>query len=82
MFRLEDNLGRFDQRLLPVFVAGPYSGDFDEDGDVDLADFAGMQMCFGVSPVVPPCTSGDLNGDGVISWIDFYWFSALLDGPH
>jgi hypothetical protein len=46
-------------------------GDYDEDGDVDLADFRMFQTCFGESPVSELCWPGNLNGDAVIDLADY-----------
>ena len=57
-------------------------GDFDLDGDVDLADFAAFQGCF-EQPAEDGCAPGDLNGDLVVAANDFALFCGALDqdGP-
>ncbi len=56
-------------------------GDFDNDGDVDLNDFAGFQRCFG-GYAIDECTPGDLTGTGgLIDIDDFTEFAALMTGP-
>jgi hypothetical protein len=58
------------------------TGDFDVDGDVDLADFATFQVCFG--PLDPgPCQAGNTNGDNTINLADYAAFATALEasGP-
>lgn len=63
----------------------PIPGDCDQDGDVDLADIACMQLCFGESPVPSECEKVSLapNGapDNVIDLGDYELFSILISGP-
>jgi hypothetical protein len=47
-------------------------GDSDSDGDVDLADLAGFQKCFGASPIPDECLPFDVNGDGRIGLEDYH----------
>jgi hypothetical protein len=60
-------------------------GDFDGDGDVDLADFAAFSQCFGganVPPagICPPGVSADLDGDTDVDLADFAVFSQNFTG--
>ena|GEM_PF-1652096 len=58
-------------------------GDFEPDGDVDLADFAVFQVCFGQS-ALGGCEPGNMTGaDETIDLTDFAVFVAALDagGP-
>jgi len=56
--------------------------DFDLDGDVDLGDFAHLQLCFGLPGQVPPaCTNADLNPDSSIDAGDFNVFLPCMAGP-
>ena len=57
------------------------SGDFDVDGDVDLYDFAALQVCWPQVGVAPGCEPGDLNGDGALDDIDLDIFTMVLAGP-
>ncbi len=64
----------------------PAPADFDEDGDVDLADFAKFQMCFN-GPNQPPalpgsCDGVDLDGDGDADLSDFAIYSGCFNGPN
>lgn len=63
----------------------PLAGDFDGDGDVDLADFAAFGQCFGGSglPPAPGCPAGvdaDLDGDGDVDLSDFAIFAQNFTG--
>jgi len=60
-------------------------GDFDGDGDVDLADFTQFQLCFGGSsnPPAPTCPQGvdaDLDSDGDVDLADFLIFQQNFTG--
>lgn len=58
------------------------TGDFDEDNDVDLSDFAAFQTCFsGDAPYGAGCAQGDFNADGVIDASDLADFAGALSGP-
>ncbi len=59
----------------------PY-GDEDADGDVDLADFARFQSCFGQS-APGPCSPADMTGDAAVDFDDLALFIAALEasGP-
>jgi hypothetical protein len=65
----------------PVYVAA----DFDQDSDVDLADFAMFQLCF-AGPNRPPginCSAGaDFDNDGDVDLADFAAFQACFNGPN
>ncbi|MBN1513818.1 MAG: endonuclease/exonuclease/phosphatase family protein [Phycisphaerae bacterium] len=57
------------------------NGDFDLDGDVDLADFAAFQGCFG-SAYTPECLPADLTGlDRQITLADYVEFASRFTGP-
>jgi hypothetical protein len=57
-------------------------GDLDDDGDVDLIDFARFQGCFdpGGGPEAE-CTCGDLDGDDDIDLSDYGRWEATFEGP-
>lgn len=61
----------------------PASPDADDDGDVDLADYARLMECAKVAmpPATWPCISLDLHSDGVIDVADVVEFVPLLTGP-
>jgi len=52
--------------------------DLNRDGQVDMADFAILQNCFG--PVGPGCEDADFDGDGVTDVRDYRVFFAVLGG--
>lgn len=63
----------------PVYAAG--RGDSDEDGDIDLRDFANLQQCIPEPEDPPPfgdCLVFDFNGDEVVDQSDF---DAMYDTP-
>ena len=58
----------------------PVPGDADSDGDLDLADLAGFQRCFGSES--PPCLDVfDLDTNGAIDLVDFTVIAETLTGP-
>ncbi|MCP4591073.1 MAG: hypothetical protein GY842_10030, partial [bacterium] len=57
------------------------NGDFDDDTDVDLADFAAFQRCYGVLPVEIGCQPGDMDGDEDVDLTDFATFYGVIGGP-
>jgi len=61
----------------------PGNGDFDEDWDVDLFDFAVFQRCYssaGGGPIGLDCTPGDLDADDDLDMTDYANFHAALTG--
>jgi hypothetical protein len=56
------------------------NGDFDLDADVDLADFAAFQECFG-QYALPSCGPGNMSGDGYIGLTDYDAFEGVMTGP-
>jgi len=60
-------------------------GDFDDDGDVDLNDFARFQNCFtgeGPRGMDAPCTFFDADpADGDVDAANFAVFAGALSGP-
>ena len=59
-------------------------GDFDNDGDVDLEDFAVLQKCLAVANPAqdPVCSPTDLNGDSVIGGGDVTLFIKCMSGAN
>ncbi|MCK4661069.1 MAG: SUMF1/EgtB/PvdO family nonheme iron enzyme [Phycisphaerae bacterium] len=55
-------------------------GDADQDGDVDLRDFAQFQLCFS-GDGAGDCECLDMDNDNDIDIGDFESFSVALDGP-
>jgi len=62
-----------------------YYGDFDVDGDVDLADFGHFQDCAN-GPNRPPkrgdCQDADADRDNDVDTADFLQFQACFNGPN
>ncbi len=54
--------------------------DFDDDGLVDMADFARFQNCFTGSTAAldDGCACGNFDEDGHVDWIDYQAFYAAL----
>ena len=77
---LADMSGKVVERLFygtrgaPTFVGGRL-GDYDQDEDVDLADFAAFQRC-----IQEDCPAFDDNGDGVVDIEDYAVFVQALEG--
>jgi hypothetical protein len=64
--------------------AGP-AGDFDGDGDADLADFTEFQACFNGPnrpPAGPLCEAIDLDTDDDVDLADFLEFQTCFNGPN
>ena len=59
------------------------SPDFDGDLDVDLVDFAHLQLCLGTVDVslVPSCANADLNNDLAVNSTDVHKFKNCMSGP-
>ncbi len=80
-----DGLTDGDADDVSAIISGfPIPGDFDDDGDVDLQDFAAFLDCVtgpGV-PSTPTCSDmADLSDDGDVDLIDFGLWSRLFSGP-
>jgi hypothetical protein len=59
-------------------------GDYDDDEDVDLADFAAFQNCFAGSgnPFEPlECGLADIDADADVDFEDFRRFERAVTGP-
>lgn len=62
----------------------PADGDFDADGNVDLADFGSFQLCFGQTNLRSEnqqCLPGDFVADNGITLSDLPGFVSHLTGP-
>ena len=60
-----------------------FRSDFDQDGDVDLADFAHLQCCLaGPTAAIsdPNCLDADLNGDDHVDSADLSRLLACMSG--
>ena len=58
-------------------------GDFDADGDVDVADFAVLQSCIPTPPerAFPCMVIFDYDGDQAVGLNDFVEFTTAFTGP-
>ncbi len=59
-------------------------GDGDDDGDVDLDDFAGFQECVtgpGQPSTMPGCIEFDIDSDEDVDLADMAGFQVLFTGP-
>jgi formylglycine-generating enzyme required for sulfatase activity len=66
-----------------IVLGGIGNGDSDFDGDVDLVDFANLQLCFS-GPAVPAgdgCGVFDFDGDDDVDLVDFGQFQLAFTGP-
>lgn len=77
------NNGAFPDTRGTVYVAALANGDFDSDGDRDLADFAAMQRCFdqSVDPNADACFVFDALADGFLDENDLPPFIDQFTGP-
>ncbi len=63
----------------------PVPADFDDDGDVDQADFGLVQRCFcgpGVEQTNPACAGARLDADNDVDFDDFRIFQGCVSGPN
>jgi len=58
------------------------TGHMDQDGDVDLRDFASWQRCFEMTPIGLSCKEGDFDSNGAIDLsYDYLRFRKVMTGP-
>jgi hypothetical protein len=57
------------------------AGDDDADGDLDLKDFSGFQLCFGNTAPDHRCRIFDFDEDDRIGLLDHAVFLATMSGP-
>ncbi len=72
-----DNAGQNMYGVVVTTAALP--GDVDEDNDVDMADFDAIRNNFQKS--VTTRAQGDLNGDGVVDFVDFRQWKDFFPTP-
>jgi hypothetical protein len=68
---------------MPIEVTLPGGpGDLDEDGDVDLFDYAVFFSCVTApgDPPEPDCSSADMDEDGDVDLLDFGVLQSLFTG--
>ncbi len=56
------------------------NGDFDQDGDADMSDFAQLQRCFSDLPPMGVCVVADMNVDNVVEQADLAMFLNCMAG--
>jgi hypothetical protein len=67
-----------------TFTTKPLKADFNFDGDVDLEDFAHLQLCFSgvdVPQTEPECLDAHLDGDTDVDSADAGLLQGCLSGP-
>lgn len=67
-----------------VYIFTHVTSDADHDGDLDLADYAAMQVCgqgSGAGPLAGVCVLFDFDLDEDVDAADLLEFAARLDGP-
>lgn len=64
-----------------VRVFGFRRGDSNLDGDLDLADFAVLQRCFGEESMLPNCWRFDFDDAGDVNLVDLAMFLEFVTGP-
>jgi hypothetical protein len=62
-----------------VAVSVRPTGDFDDDGDVDIEDFGAYQRCLGL--LATECPQADLDGDQLVDQSDTVIFKGCISGP-
>ena len=63
-------------------VAADPFGDYDGDGDIDLSDIGGVQLCFDASGMADPqCMRLDRQPDGLVDVTDAAAFVERITGP-
>jgi len=83
VFVVTDDLARADQRTIPLVIHEVVTptGDFEPDGDVDLADFAAFQRCFGQAAAGACGEAFEFVPSGAIDLDDFAVFEGEMTGP-
>ena len=82
-FVVVDDLDRSHSRVLGLTIrTGPLAtADYDGDGDVDLADMAAFQACFGGAGDGACGQAFEFCSDEIINLGDFVGFKQRLTGP-
>ncbi len=71
------------QLTQPITFGVGIAGDYDLDGDVDLDDYAHMQLCQygpGLPVIDPTCVDADLDGDNDVDLSDAILLNGCLSG--
>ena len=56
------------------------SGDFDDDGRIDLRDLPLLPQCFG-GPASGACAAADMDSDARVTLIDYELFRRVFGRP-
>ena len=72
---LDGELGTWEVSVTDVLP------DVDRDCDVDLADFAVLQNCWGMGINSDGCATSDVDGNGTVSIEDYLVFKTKMEGP-
>lgn len=66
------------------FTTQRYKGDFDDDGDIDQADFGRFQACLAgnVTQTDPACDRAKLTDDQLVNASDLSIFLGCMNGPN
>jgi hypothetical protein len=56
-------------------------GDFDDDNDLDLVDFANLGLCFIGEIPIEECGCMDFDDDGDVDFVDMNEFTLCFTGP-
>jgi hypothetical protein len=70
--------------LVWSFVTSSFTGDFDNDTDIDQSDFAFMQKCFSgdANAFASGCAPADFDADGDVDSSDFNSFLPCMLGAN
>jgi len=83
--RVTDSAGGVGEASVTIEVGVSAGSDFDDDGDVDLTDFAHFQTCFN-GPNRPyaqsDCADADPDHDRDVDLSDFALFQGCFNGPN
>ncbi len=80
IFRVEDTSDRADTKMIPIRVIPELYGDYDRDGDTDLADYDWFAHCMETEEPSPQCLEVfDANGNGRIDLADFGAFQRAFE---
>lgn len=77
-----DIIVSFSDGIMVFLNNCPSVGDFDGDGDTDMADFGTFQVCFGQDPLSNECEGADLDSSGYVDLMDFQNLQNSLTAPH
>ncbi len=80
----QDEICGYEIDYVEVRVLSPVAADYDQDGDVDLDDFAEFRACASgpAIPCPPGCESKDGGGDGDVDLHEFGLFQRCYSGQN